>query len=308
MKQLFLFCSVVLCFAFSQAQVSNNGEVYDKHPGINHANAFTQAYVSGDTTKMRSMVTKNFKVYNMMNTNPKYKGGTIENMIGQSVYLSTNMLNLSIKNRGSAYPDAIDFKRSGLYVYTYEMMTGFDKNNGFKIKSPRNSTFIFNKKGDKIARLLISDNTAHFQKYSESFSTEENGVIYKNHPDIGKIRLVMAHIEMGDVASSRVDFSENARFFDQNIPFGESLSLAENKAVVQSIFDNFELLEINESGYPDLMDYEGSGSVVFSWWDMHFKNKKTKKTFWVDLHLQHWLNDEGKIVREDAYYNGSLFN
>ncbi len=40
---------------------------------------------------------------------------------------------------------------------------------------------------------------------------------------------------------------------------------------------------------------------------MIIKNKKSGKTGTVMQHLQHTLNEEGKIIREDYYYNPSQF-
>ena len=35
-----------------------------------------------------------------------------------------------------------------------------------------------------------------------------------------------------------------------------------------------EIVDIREYGFPDVLDYEGDGAVVISWWVMDFKNKK----------------------------------
>ena len=37
----------------------------------------------------------------------------------------------------------------------------------------------------------------------------------------------------------------------------------------------YEIIAIRESGYPDVLDYEGNGAVVISWWVFTFKNKKS---------------------------------
>ena len=49
-----------------------------------------------------------------MNNNPNYKGGDINNLVGQSRWMSNNFVNISLKDRGQAYSDAIEYKRSGL--------------------------------------------------------------------------------------------------------------------------------------------------------------------------------------------------
>lgn len=84
-----------------------------------------------------------------MNTNPNYKGGDINDLIGQSNFMTNNFVNISLKNKGQAYPDAIEYKRSGLFVQTFQEFIAWDKNNGFKIKTPFNAIFVFDEKGRK---------------------------------------------------------------------------------------------------------------------------------------------------------------
>ena len=306
MKKKFIITLIFLTnVTFSQK--NENGKVYDKHPAISIALKFNLALTSGDTTALKELVTEDFVSYNSNYYHPRYKGNGIKSLLNSSLYLKENFINLKIENWGEAYPDAIEYDRSGLYVYTYDVMSGFDKNNGFKINSPRKSTFIFDKKGKKIKRLLYSDNTAHFQKYSMSKEVIKNGVIYKDHPFIAKVRLMMAYIELGDLEKAYESFTENARINDVNLDYGASMSLSELKEANKTMLSNFDLISVTETGYPDLLDYEGDGMVVISWWDLKFKNISSGKEFLVDLHMQHSFNDDAKIIREDNYYNGKLF-
>lgn len=307
MKKILIFYFIV-SINLILAQKNENGKVYDQHPAITTAKKFNAALTTGDTATLRELVTKDFISYNSNYYHPRYKGNGIQALFRSSLYLKNNFLNLKIENWGQAYPDAVSYDRSGLYVYTYDIMSGFDKNNGFKINSPRKSTFIFDKKGKKIKKLLFSDNTAHFQKYSKSKEVVKNGVIYKDHPDIAKVRLMMAHIEMGNIDKAYENFSENAKIYDINSDYGTSMTVDQIKEINKKMFDKFELLNIVETGYPDLLDYEGDGKVIISWWDLKFKNKSTGNEFFVLLHMQHTINEEGKIIRESNYYNGSVFN
>ena len=72
-------------------------------------------------------------------------------------------------------------------------------------------------------------------------------------------------------------------------------------------FKAFEIVYLEEIGYPDALAYEGGNVVIISWLKMIIKNKKSGKTGTVMQHLQHTLNEEGKIIREDYYYNPSQF-
>ena len=58
-----------------------------------------------------------------------------------------------------------------------------------------------------------------------------------------------------------------------------------------------------ESGFPDVLDYDGDGAVVISWVEMTFRNRKSGNTNTILQHIQHWFNEDGEIVREDYYFN-----
>ena len=68
------------------------------------------------------------------------------------------------------------------------------------------------------------------------------------------------------------------------------------------------VLSIDEVGFPDYIDYEGSGGVVMSWCNMTMKNKKTGEIKVLKVHSQMSFNDSGSIVREDLYYNSNILN
>ena len=80
---------------------------------------------------------------------------------------------------------------------------------------------------------------------------------------------------------------KNARINDVNLDYGASMSLSELKEANKTMLSNFDLISVTETGYPDLLDYEGDGMVVISWWDLKFKNISSGKEFLVDLHMQH---------------------
>ena len=84
--------------------------------------------------------------------------------------------------------------------------------------------------------------------------------------------------------------------------------MAEHKENANSIFSMFEILSLDEVGYPDYLDYEGSGGVSLSWMKFTLKNKKTGKIINMPVHSQMWFNEEGTIMREDLYYNANLLN
>ena len=289
-------------------QKNNNGKVFDKHPAIDIVDQFTAAWISGDTETLKNLTGEGFKMGSSMNNNPNYKGGDINNLLGQSTWMSNNFVNISLKDRGQAYSDAIEYKRSGLFVQTFQEFIAWDKNNGFKIRTPFNATFVFDKKGEKIVRFWWSDNQAAWQKWNLSRQTIKNGTIYKDHPYIGKVRQIWYNLAQGNLDKVWKDFTLNARINDANSIDQEAKSLKEHQAYVGEVFSQFEFVSIDEVGYPDYIDYEGNGGVVLAWYNMTLKSKKTNKNIVLKFHSQHDFNEEGMIVLETLYYNDRLLN
>ena len=289
-------------------QKNNNGKVFDKHPAIDIVDQFTAAWISGDTEALITLTGEGFKMGSSMNNNPNYKGGDINNLLGQSTWMSNNFVNISLKDRGQAYSDAIEYKRSGLFVQTFQEFIAWDKNNGFKIRTPFNATFVFDKKGEKIVRFWWSDNQAAWQKWNLSRQTIKNGTIYKDHPYIGKVRQIWYNLAQGNLDKVWKDFTPNARINDANSIDQEAKSLKEHQAYVGEVFSQFEFVSIDEVGYPDYIDYEGNGGVVLAWYNMTLKSKKTNKNIVLKFHSQHDFNEEGMIVLETLYYNDRLLN
>ena len=125
--------------------------------------------------------------------------------------------------------------------------------------TPYDRSILFNEKGDKIKYIIESFNTLHLSKYNNSLSTIENGKIFKDHPFIGVVRRMMSNFERGKLDNAYEDFLPNAKFYDINLPFGESRTLEEHKKGNQELLKKFEIVSINESGYPDLLKYNGDG-------------------------------------------------
>ena len=302
----FIILTLLLIPISSFTQKNNNGKVYDKHPAIDKVNKFTSAWISGDSETLKSLTGNDFKMGSSMNSNPNYKGGDINNLIGQSRWMSNNFVNISLKDRGQAYSDAIEYKRSGLFVQTFQEFIAWDKNNGFKIKTPFNATFVFDKKGEKIVRFWWSDNQAVWQKWNLSRQTIKNGTIYKDHPYIGKVRQIWFNLAMGNIDQVWKDFSPNARIYDLNLMDKDYNNLTDHQNYVGEVFSKYDFISIDEVGYPDYIDYEGDGGTVLAWYNMIVKNKKTKKNITLKFHSQHDFNEEGIIVTEYLYYNANL--
>ncbi|MDA9183406.1 hypothetical protein N9O26_01585 [Flavobacteriaceae bacterium] len=305
MKKL-VFTLCLFASFFINAQKSIGGKIYDKHPSIDVVDAFTKAYVAGDEATMRSLITKDFRWWQMNVMSPK--PNPIENLIGRSKYLSENVINFDVKNRGQAYSDAIEFKGiDRVDVYTYQILTGVDKQSGFILKIPRNSIFSLTKDGTKIRGLSISDSQLKWNKAYDAYNTKKNGTIYIDHPFISKARLLYAHILTGDLEAIRSLYADNASISDpMNSELDSSFGPDEEIENLKEFYKQYEVIDVTERGYPDLLEYEGTDTkTIISWWDLNIKNKKSGKTKKHSNHSQITVNKEGKIIREVYYYNAA---
>ena len=254
MKKLLLVFTMIFSVAvFSQKE--SNGKLYIEHPAIEIVNQFNEAYTSGDLDKLKELVTENFQVRTLKDR----KSNDVNWILGTSNYLSKNIVDLEIKHYGGSYPDVLEYKQDGIVdVKTYEWLTGYDKNTGLDINMPRYATYRMNAKGDKVAGLWINDDETLWQKNWDAYETTENGVIYKDHPLVSKVRLLYQSYKTGDVEKIKANYTENTIFYDvMNSEIDEFKTLEEEFAQFDEYMEVFEIVNIRESGFPDVLDYSG---------------------------------------------------
>ena len=302
--------SFLLLFAFGAvafAQKKNeNGKIYDQHPGIDLMKKFTEAYVIGDRVTLSTLLTDDFVAYNALGTNKDDKGKDREALINESVYWSSQLKGFKITKRGKSYPDALEYKESGTWIDTYDVFYGIDKETGFKIETPMDRSFILSNDGTQIRILLSRFNTATFGKYMNTFKVVENGTIYRDHPYINTVRKMVSSLELGDLNLCYEQFTEEAKFSDINAPRGVTHSKAEERKQVTDLLNVYDIVSLDEWGYPDYLAYNGDGSTVLSWWVFRFVKKDTGEKVELFMHLSHNFNNDGKITNQVAYYNGNL--
>ncbi len=298
-KILILFTILTTSVVLSQKEA--NGKIYIEHPAIEIVDQFTKAYVAGDLEKIKELVTDDVQVITLRDRTPR----KLNWILGTSNYLSKNFVNFNIKHYGGSYPDVLEYKKDNVVdVKTYERLTGYDKNTGLSLNMPRYSTFRMN--GDKIAGIWINDDQVLWQKNSEAYGTSKNGVIYKDHPLVTKVRLLLQDYLTMDVDKIKSNYTENTLFYNvMNSGIDEFKTLEEEFEQFDQYMEMFELMGFRESGFPDVLDYDGDGAVVISWIEMTFKNRKSGNIATLLQHIQHYFNEEGEIVREDYYFNPS---
>ena len=293
---------MMLFITASFSQKKANGKIYIEHPALEIAKQFDEAFVKGDLETIKSLVADDFAW-----RNPSMRGrrGTLQQLLNRSNYLSKNIVNFEIRHRGTAYPDVFEYKEdNSVDVKTYTWLTGYDKNTGVELNMPRNTNFRMTPDGKKIAWMSVMDDQLLWNKAYDAYETKKNGVIYKDHPYVTKVRLLIQAYQAMDFEKVRSMYNESTRFYDvMNSGIDEFKTLEEEFSSIDEYMNAFEIVDIRESGYPDVLDYEGDGAVVISWWVWTFKNKKSGNVARIKQHLHHSFNENGDIVREDYYFN-----
>lgn len=295
------------CISF--AQKKDNGKVYINHPAIKVVEDFTQAFVTGDSTKMANLLTEDFKAYNGLSTKPDEKGRGKAVFLKNSMRWSRELDYFSITDFPGAYPDAIEYKQDNdkemVWVQTWEMLKGIHKTTGVKFTSPVHRLYQLTK-DNKINVIIDYFNEGIFDEQGSSYGNRTNGTIYNHHENINTVRKMLYAFENSDVEKSMSYYRPDARIYDINQKGDEPGTLAGEKSGRQNMLKNFEIKSIEMVGYPDYLEYEmGNGRSVLSWWKFHLVRKSDKKEISLYVHLNDDFDADGKIVSETQYYNGA---
>jgi len=293
---------MILFVTISFSQKKSNGKIYIEHPALEIAKQFDEAFVKGDLETIKSLVAEDF---GWRNPSMRGKSGTLQQLLNRSSYLSKNIVDFEISHRGTAYPDVFEYNEDdAVDVKTYTWLTGYDKNTGVELNMPRNTNFRMTEDGKKIAWLSIMDDQYLWNKAYSAYETKKNGVIYKDHPYVSKVRLLIQAYQAMDFEKAKSMYNESTRFYDvMNSEIDEFKTLEEEFSGIDEYMKTYEIIDIRESGFPDVLDYEGNGAVVISWWVFTFKNRKSGNYARIMQHIQHSFNENGDIVREDYYFN-----
>jgi ketosteroid isomerase-like protein len=296
-----ILTSFLLIVAMGYSQKKKNGTVYKEHPAIETINEMQQAWIAGDDAKVATYLSDDFKSFYGSSINKDNKGRDKESFLELVRSLSKNYEYLSLEPTKGAYPDAIEYKESGTWVQTWDHMKGVHNETGVKLDMPFHRLYRLNKEG-KIALIINYYQNRVFWEVGRSFSDRENGTIYNNHDNINAVRRMMAAFENNDLEKAYSYFNEDCRFNSLELPDGETLSLDQVKERNQTMWDTYEFNSIDVVGYPDYLEYDlQDAKAVQSWWKFRMTRKSDGKKFVIPALYIHDFNDEGKIIRSNAY-------
>ena len=312
MKKTVIFAMMMLPF-IGFCQKKENGKIYIEHPAINVVDAFTKAMVKGDTTAMSKMMTNDFKSRNPVMAKI-FDEGTNKTAFLKNAMSNFNSLDYySIKALEGAYPDAFEYTKdpsdnNAVTVNTWDVLKGVHKTTGVKVDMYLHRSFELTK-DNKISAALQYVNPEVRNEINRAMTERTNGTIYSQHENINKLRLMMAAAEHGDWDKYYSFYDKDATFWDINdTEYKVPHNLEAEKAGDKAVFEKFEAVSFEQSGYPDFMKYElgGDDGTLYSWWNLYFRRKSDKKVVKVYMHYDMTVNKEGKIVNCVSYYNAAL--
>jgi hypothetical protein len=311
MKKITLLV-LVLTYCTTYAQKKSNGTIYIEHPAITVVEAMSNAFAVGDSDKVASFLTDDFKAFNGVSINKNSKGQDKSAFSKTAKDWFDALDYFSIKRSEGAYPDALEYKdenqKNVIWVQTWEDIKGVHKKTGVKIDMPMHRLFIVTK-DNKIKTIITYTNSSVGDEIGQSMSDRKNGTIFNHHENINTIRKMMYAFENKDYEKAYAFYDTNAKFSDINAPVGTEIGIDEMKANDKKLFEKFELTRIDMVGYPDYLHYEmGDQGAVMSWWNLNLIRKSDKKAVVLPLHLIDNFDKDGKIVYELMYYSAKLLD
>jgi len=305
MKNIVLI-SMMIFTVIAYSQKKKNGVIYDDHPGIIIVESMLEAFVAGDVEKVASYLSEDFQYFNGSEPNKDAKRGDKESYLKDVKYWNENLDYLSIERSEGAYPDALEYKKSGTWVQTWDHVKGVHKKTGVKVDMPFHRLFVIN--DENLIRTMITYYDERVvEEIGKSYTVRENGVIYNNHEYINIVRRLVHAFENGDDDLGYSFYDKDATFRNINMPVGETHSIKENKANDANFKEKFEITSIDVVGYPDYLKYDlYDAHVVQSWWKVRLVRKSDQKKIVLPLMLIHNFNKDGLISKEMAYFSSKL--
>ena len=308
-KALFIIPAIAACFMVS-AQKKTNGSIYIEHPAIGVVNSFESAIVSGDSAKIATFLTEDFKSYNGTTANMNAPALNKKAFINNQLLYSKHLDYFAIVPVPGSYPDALEYakdnKNNETVVQDWIMINGVEKQSGVKIDAAAQRIYYVTK-DNKIRQIISYSNGRVIDEIDASFTNRTNGKIYNHHENINTVRRMMYALEKGDLDKNISAYRDDARFAGADFDVTKMHSKAEERAAMQDFLNNFEIKSIDIVGYPDYLEYElGNGRSVLSWWKLNLVRKKDKKAIVLPMHINDDFDENGKIISEIAYYNAAL--
>lgn len=311
MKKLtILLMLAITLFQSASAQKKANGEIFITHPAINVVNDFFKAFEAGDSAKMASYLTDDFKAYNGTTNHVDGDVRDKATFLSGAIKYKERLDYFSCINFPGSYPDGLEYQKDNkngeITVLTWNLIKGIHKKTGVKIDAASHSNFTLTK-DNKIKTLMIYSNSKVFDEIAASMTPRTNGKIYNHHENINTVRKAMYYFEKGNFDKSLSLYADNASFYDINDPFNQKHDKTQERANMENFHKAFEIVNIEEIGYPDYLEYEmNDGREVLAWWKLILVRKSDKKKITLAMHTSNSFDADGNIISEILYYSQAL--
>ena len=304
MKNITYLLSFLFVFSLN-AQKNKNGNLYDKHPGIDLVASFHKAYAAGDIDTASEILHDDVQWLDG-NTNNTVWGGK-DRILGNINNFKNNFNYVSFNDSPGAYPDALEYKKDGNWVQSWFNVYGVHKVTGVELDHPVLRIYGLNDDSTKIVGIIEYSNKRNFDQIANARTDMKNGTIYMSHQHINTVRKVQFAYQNGDVENAISFFHENATINDINE--SKIMNMDETLERDGKMFADWAVTDLIEVGYPDYLEYDWRDSkVVLSWWTFKMKRKSDGKEVDVPVHFSDRFDNEGKIIRRTSYWNKSLLN
>ena len=151
MKKIIYLLSFLFVFSLN-AQKNKNGVIYDKHPGINLISTLHQAMTDGDIEKAAELLDDDLRWLDG-NTNNREWGGK-QTVLNNISWFKNYFDYVSFNDTEGAYPDMLEYKRSGNWVQSWVNVYAVHKITGFKLDHPVLRIYSLNDDSSKITGII----------------------------------------------------------------------------------------------------------------------------------------------------------
>lgn len=308
MKNVFTIAIAYMFLFTAWSQTKKNGTIYIEHPAIETVNALSAAFVAGDRELAATYLADDFKQFNGSSTNKDAKGQTRDEWLDNLDFWKENVSYLSMAPSRGAYPDALEYKDSGIWVQTWDHIKGVHNKTGVKLDMPLHRLIVVNE-DNKIKTIITYLDERVYQEIGRSHSDRQNGTLYINHENINSVRRMMYAFEFMDFEKAYSFFADDAVFMTLEQADGETMNLDQVKERNAAMWEAYDFTSIDQVGYPDYLEYDlGDARVVQSWWKFRLTRKSDKKEFVIPALYIHDFNEEGKIIRSSAYLSTKVLD
>jgi len=294
---------VFIINAYSQKK--ENGTIYSDHPAINTVLSMNKAYNDGDIIKAASYLSENFKEIEGLSSDKNnfetkedfLNSGWRDNLSYFSLTLAKDYKPIAMQINNDEYDNVTRVEILEQLRFVYEKT-------GVKIDKPLIRFYFVNKK-NKIEKIIYYFNNNKVSEHYNSSFESENGIIYKHHEYINKVRNMVHAFEFNDFEKGYSFFGENAVFRDINSP-KKILDLEEYKSNDKKFREKFAINSIDNTGAPVYFHYMyGNKKVVQSYWNFSLTRKSDGKEIILQVHYMHYFKD-GLISGTMSYYSSKL--